>query len=186
MIDDPSYPCSVCGVTIDFPRSKCVLCEAEEARAKRLTESRAWTESLPAKEVASEKSESEASATKAVAGERVTEIAKHYANQLRGEEDVLAFYISVVGKDHHSSVYMAGEYDHSQAEDPKADVHRALSELYEAMMQILFHEMKTEEGKARVHEAFSIILEKKAEAEAGAEPDKVVVEESAKTWSEGA
>ena len=180
MIDDPAYPCPDCGTAIEFPRSKCALCEAEEVRTKRLAESRAWTEQQSAQ--ASEKSAA-AEAPAEEPSDRATAIAKHYANQLRGEKDILAFYISVVGQDHHSSVYMAGEYDHSQAEDPKADVHRALSELYEAMMQILFYEMKTEEGKARIEDAFGILLAKKAEAEAGAKTDKVV-DESHKNWTE--
>jgi hypothetical protein len=167
VIDDPAYPCPGCGTTIEFPRSRCAPCEAEETRARRLAESRAWTERQSAE--ASEKSA-------APSADRATAIAKHHADQLRGEKDVLAFYISVVATDHHSAVCMAGEYNHSLAEDPKADAHRAISELYEGMARILFYEMKTEEGRARVNDAFAILLEKKAEADAGINTDKVVDE----------
>ncbi len=96
-------------------------------------------------------------------GDRSKEIVKQLSEQLADEPDVLAYYVSVVTSNHHSSVRMGGFPNQSLVEGvdaQKADMKRGIAELYEGMLYLVSHEMKTEEGHARLHTTFETVLEK--------------------------
>lgn len=95
--------------------------------------------------------------------DRAAAVVGFASDQLSGFHDVLAYLVVAVTKEHHAAMRLSAP-NRGATEETKVESEKAISEVYDAIFHLFSHEMKSDEGRARVHRMFETLYARGAQA----------------------